>query len=95
MIGNPTLGDAILDRIVHNAYRIELSGDSLRKHKAETEQKVTATVCPAPAGAGQRVQPRLDESLTGSVSHEMSTIDLSASIPGRHRIGKVAGFGSE
>ena len=39
IIGNPTLGDAILDRIVHNAYRIELSGDSLRKHKPETEPK--------------------------------------------------------
>jgi len=31
IIGNPTLADAILDRIVHNAYRIELFGDSLRK----------------------------------------------------------------
>jgi hypothetical protein len=39
IIGNPTLGNAILDRIVHNAYRIELSGDSLRKHKAEAEPK--------------------------------------------------------
>ena len=39
IIGNPTLGDAILDRIVHTAYRIELSGDSLRKHKPETEPK--------------------------------------------------------
>jgi DNA replication protein DnaC len=39
IIGNPTLGDAILDRIVHNAYRIELSGDSLRKHKPEAEPK--------------------------------------------------------
>jgi hypothetical protein len=28
---DPTLGDAILDRIVHNAYRIDLAGDSLRK----------------------------------------------------------------
>jgi DNA replication protein DnaC len=33
IIGNPTLADAILDRIVHNAYRIELSGDSLRKNR--------------------------------------------------------------
>ena len=32
-IGNPTLSDAILDRVVHNAYRIELSGDSLRKKR--------------------------------------------------------------
>jgi DNA replication protein DnaC len=31
LIGVPTLADAILDRVVHNAYRIELSGESLRK----------------------------------------------------------------
>ena len=31
MIGNPTLADAILDRIIHNAYRIDLSGESLRE----------------------------------------------------------------
>ena len=34
MIGVPTLADAILDRLVHNAYRIELSGESLRKPQA-------------------------------------------------------------
>ena len=34
IIGDPTLADAILDRIVHNAYRIELSGESLRKRRA-------------------------------------------------------------
>ena len=33
IIGNPTFADAILDRLVHNAYRIELSGDSLRKNR--------------------------------------------------------------
>jgi DNA replication protein DnaC len=32
MIGSvPTLADAILDRVVHNAYRINLTGESLRK----------------------------------------------------------------
>jgi len=30
---DPTLADAILDRILHHAYRIELTGDSLRKTK--------------------------------------------------------------
>jgi DNA replication protein DnaC len=30
----PTLADAILDRLVHNAYRIELSGESLRKRQS-------------------------------------------------------------
>jgi DNA replication protein DnaC len=34
IVGNPTLADAILDRVVHNAYRIELSGESLRKQRA-------------------------------------------------------------
>ncbi len=33
-IGDPTIADAILDRIVHNAYRIELAGESLRKRRA-------------------------------------------------------------
>jgi DNA replication protein DnaC len=35
IIGDPTLADAILDRIVHNAYRIKLAGESLRKSRAE------------------------------------------------------------
>ena len=34
--GEPTFADAILDRIVHNAYRLELSGQSLRKTMAKT-----------------------------------------------------------
>ena len=34
MIGIPTLADAILDRVVHNAYRLDLSGESLRKQSS-------------------------------------------------------------
>ncbi len=30
-LGEPTIADAILDWLVHNAYRIELRGDSLRR----------------------------------------------------------------
>jgi DNA replication protein DnaC len=33
LIGEPTLADAILDRIVHNAHRLQLKGDSLRKQR--------------------------------------------------------------
>ena len=33
LIGVPTLADAILDRVVHNAYRIDLAGESLRKRQ--------------------------------------------------------------
>ncbi len=35
IIADPTLGDAILDRIIHNAHRIELKGDSLRRRAGE------------------------------------------------------------
>jgi DNA replication protein DnaC len=31
VIGEKTMADAILDRIVHQAHRIELSGESMRK----------------------------------------------------------------
>ena len=31
VIGEPTFADAILDRLVHNAYRLTLRGDSMRK----------------------------------------------------------------
>ena len=34
MIGDPTMADAILDRLVHSAYRIELQGESLRKKRS-------------------------------------------------------------
>ncbi len=35
LIGDPTLADAILDRVVHNAHRIQLRGESLRRKKAQ------------------------------------------------------------
>jgi DNA replication protein DnaC len=34
-LDEPTLADAILDRLVHNAYRLNLKGDSMRKHKTQ------------------------------------------------------------
>ena len=34
IVGNPTLADAILDRVVHNAHRIDLKGESRRKPAA-------------------------------------------------------------
>lgn len=33
-IGDPTLADAILDRLVHNAHRLALDGESMRKRGA-------------------------------------------------------------
>jgi DNA replication protein DnaC len=40
VIAEPTFADAILDRIVHNAYRLDLDGPSMRKIKAaETDAR--------------------------------------------------------
>lgn len=36
LIGDPTLADAILDRIVHRAHRFTLTGESLRKTRRES-----------------------------------------------------------
>jgi DNA replication protein DnaC len=35
-INERTFADAILDRLVHNAYRVELDGESMRKTKLKT-----------------------------------------------------------
>jgi DNA replication protein DnaC len=34
-IGDPTLADGILDRLVHDAHRIEMRGDSMRKNRGK------------------------------------------------------------
>ena len=39
VIGDPTYADAILDRIVHNAHRIDLTGDSLRRMRPRATSK--------------------------------------------------------
>jgi len=39
MIGELTIAEAILDRIVHNAYRIELDGASMRKTIAKKDDE--------------------------------------------------------
>jgi DNA replication protein DnaC len=36
-IGDPTIADAICDRVVHNAHKIELKGESVRKLKAKID----------------------------------------------------------
>lgn len=43
-LADPTLADAILDRLVHNAHRLTLTGESLRKVKAELANEPVAEV---------------------------------------------------
>ena len=37
----PTLADALLDRLVHNAYTLNLTGESLRKRKTPLTNSIT------------------------------------------------------
>jgi DNA replication protein DnaC len=54
LIGVPTLADAILDRVIHNAYRVELSGESLRKQRPRfLENDIRARA--------RRSDPRVDQ----------------------------------
>jgi DNA replication protein DnaC len=39
-IGDPTIADAVLDRLVHSAHRLELKGESLRKLRAAKNVKL-------------------------------------------------------
>jgi DNA replication protein DnaC len=38
-VGDPTIPDSILDRLAHNAHRIELYGESMRKRRGQKEGK--------------------------------------------------------
>jgi len=41
ILADPTLADAILDRLVHNGYKIELKGESMRKKQIK-DQSLTS-----------------------------------------------------
>ena len=41
-LNDPTLADAILDRVLHNAYRLELKGESLRKTRHPLTQATSS-----------------------------------------------------
>ena len=44
VIGEQTIADAILDRIIHDAHRLELKGESMRKKKAILTEENTENV---------------------------------------------------
>ncbi|KAB2910167.1 MAG: AAA family ATPase [Hyphomicrobiaceae bacterium] len=58
VIGEPTFADAILDRLVHNAYRLALDGPSIRKMRAEEKAAApdteVAAITPAKPAKGGR-----------------------------------------
>ena len=57
MLGDLTIADAILDRLVHTAYRIELKGDSMRKLMAPKHGHGEALAPVGPQGILPRAAP--------------------------------------
>ena len=54
-IGDPTYADAILDRLVHNAHRIDLAGDSLRRRRSiQVSGRTVPASMPAEVGPGRQ-----------------------------------------
>ena len=51
VVGEPTFADAILDRLVHNAYRLALDGPSMRDPKTAKTEPATVTAQAADAAA--------------------------------------------
>ncbi len=43
-LGDPSLADAILDRLAHNAHRLTLSGDSMRRRKPQEDAEIPKRV---------------------------------------------------
>jgi DNA replication protein DnaC len=41
VIGEQTIADAILDRIIHDANRLELKGESMRKKRSSLQEEMT------------------------------------------------------
>ena len=39
IIGDPTIADAVLDRLIHNAHKINLKGESMRKIRSSLTKK--------------------------------------------------------
>jgi DNA replication protein DnaC len=54
VIGDPTFADAILDRIVHNAYRLKLDGPSMRKTKPADIEVVFSGTANGPTKGNQK-----------------------------------------
>ena len=58
VIGEPTFADAILDRIVHNAYRLALDGPSMRKIKAGEAEGKGEPAASAEANSAATASPK-------------------------------------
>ena len=88
LIGEPTIADAILDRIVHNAYRIKLAGESQRKRNKPPPLNGGGGEAPpfgaGPPGHGPGARGgMLGEELAAAPHCEWSRVRLRSQLAGR------------
>ena len=93
IIGEPTFADAILDRIVHNAHRIDLDGPSMRKTMADKNN--ANTIDQTQGKSHQRITQRRRSRRPNRPPAKVAALDrnrwpLSAGIGGRfHRNAQI------
>lgn len=78
-LNDPTLADAILDRIVHGSHRLMLKGESLRKNRKRIEKMMNANFCTAASPTASRQHEAKSNALAPNRSYPMpSTLRASA-----------------
>ncbi|MEH2670716.1 ATP-binding protein [Bradyrhizobium elkanii] len=109
LIGDPTYADAVLDRLVHNTHRIDLSGRACGEaaNPAERPEPVALWTCrcawttrsalpTCPQQEQQKTSPSSrDSRLTTRLRRCQKPNSQNASRPGRHQIGMVGEIISE
>jgi hypothetical protein len=89
VFGDPTYADAILDRLVHNAHRIDLAGESLRRRRSRSIskglttslqlcQKSNASRVPASQATSSRIAGRHHLGISGRLRRNLQR-------PNQHR----------
>ena len=73
LMGDPTYADAILDRLVHNAHRINLTGHSLRRSRDQPSKGLTT-----PATRCNKCQPARHRTPGGIMSEHRATSSRNA-----------------
>jgi IstB-like ATP binding protein len=105
--GDPTYADAVLDRLVHNAHRIDLNGESLRRTRKPGQKPepmalwtcrcawTTQERCPHAHSSRRRRPSSRDLRLTTRLRRWQKPDSQNASRPGRHQIATVGEIISE
>ena len=91
IVGDPTLADAILDRLIHSAHKLNLKGESIERNtpplprrskrlKSKYQRRYAPTRWPPCPGTGGRFQPDQVAGITGMRTVFGGKVNLSNSV---------------